>query len=124
MSIFSIRNFYDSNGSQLSIIKEISINNELVFAEDLVILLAQQLTISPIGRHLFGLFHPKNKIWLSNNERLSEWTETKELEFRLRYDTNNLTKLKVIIHFILILFFIQFLSKQLVYYRRSQSFRY
>jgi hypothetical protein len=105
MSIFWIRKFCDSNSSQLSIIEEIPINSELVFAEDLVILLAQQLAINPIGRHLFGLFHPKNKIWLSNNELLSEWKETKELEFRLRYATDFI-KLKVIIHLILILFFI------------------
>jgi hypothetical protein len=112
MSMFSIRIFCDSNGSQLSVIKDISINNELVFAEDLVILLAQQLVINPIGRHLFGLFHSKNKIWLSNNEILSQWTETKEFEFRLRYDPNNFIKLKVIINFILILFFINSIELQ------------
>jgi len=93
MSTFNVRNFCDQNNSH--IIRNIAINSDLVYAEDLVILLAQENGINPIGRHLFCLYHPKNKIWLSDNEVLEKWKESKDFDFRLRFRPTDLNRLKV-----------------------------
>lgn len=67
----------------------------LVYAEDLVIEIAKELGINPIGRHLFSLYHINNKLWLASNEKLSEWKENKKFEFRLRFRPYSLARLKV-----------------------------
>lgn len=70
----------------------------LEYAEDLVISVAQDVGINPIARHLFGLYHPSNKIWVAMNEKLSEWNETNYFEFRLRFTPANLSVFRVSFH--------------------------
>ena len=75
--------------------KDISSQSQLFYAEDLVIEIAKELGINPIGRHLFSLYHVSNKLWLASNEKLSEWKENKKFEFRLRFRPYSLARLKV-----------------------------
>lgn len=83
---------------------------ELEFAEDLIKHCARRVEISPFFRHLFGLFHEPSGTWLSLNQKLSEWSESRSVQFRLRFKPDTIDRLKVrtaavdIVNILMILF--------------------
>ncbi|XP_054160186.1 tyrosine-protein kinase JAK2-like [Oppia nitens] len=84
MTVFHMTHFHQQNTSQLNV----EITDELKYAEDVVIYLSKLFFINPIARHLFGLYHMNNKIWMANNQVMTLWKETNVLEFRLRFRPN------------------------------------
>ena len=90
MSNFVINHYLNINSNQISLE-----STEFEFAEDIVIHLTKQFGINPVVRHLFGLYHPNNKIWLSSNQKICEWNESKTFDFRLRFRPKSIDSLKV-----------------------------
>uniref|UniRef100_T1IKG8 non-specific protein-tyrosine kinase n=1 Tax=Strigamia maritima TaxID=126957 RepID=T1IKG8_STRMM len=64
-------------------------------AENICILAAKKCKIGPLARHLFGLFHPPTKTWLSPYDLLKDQdnTDSTGYEFRLRFKLPNVGKL-------------------------------
>ena len=104
MSEFVINHYSDDKPNSVTI----KVSEDIVYAEDIVISLAKKFGINRIARHLFGLYHRNNKIWLSSNQLLLDWTETKTLDFRIRFRPKHINVLKVCYNLVLYLLIIGF----------------
>ena len=75
---------------------DVSVSEDDV-AEDVVIQLSKDLKISPISRHMFALFHPHSKLWLSPNQKILQWLHGEQshvFELRVRFKPTDLDALK------------------------------
>lgn len=91
MDDFVIHHYLEDKPNPIAV----KLSPDLVYAEDIVIDLAKSFGINRIARHLFGLYHYNNKVWLASNQLLAEWTETKTLYFRVRFRPKHINALKV-----------------------------
>ncbi|KAK4299220.1 hypothetical protein Pmani_028482 [Petrolisthes manimaculis] len=64
--------------------------------EDLVVVVAQTLGVSPLARHLFALKNRTNALWISLSKKVSSLPEGIKLIFRLRFRIPSLDHLKAL----------------------------